>query len=421
MKSINRTVSRARVWLTPSLLVFALSAMAAAGCAKGGESGGSKPSGSQAPAAEVQVISAALEKEPLVLSLDGTLAADEDSNVTSVVAGRVVEVLVERGSRVAEGDPLVRLRDVDFRLAAKAARAQLDQARARLGMDGRAEAPKPEELAEVRAAKTDMELAESNLARSEELGRRGVLSAQNLEQIRAQAAAARERYDMALNGARGALAAVEGAQAQLAQSAIAAREATVRAPFAGEIANRMISVGEFVSPQMPLVTLVRTDPLRLEVSVPQQNLLAVRSGQKVSVRVDAVPDRTFEGTIRYVSAAIDRQTRSLAVEAVIPNADGLLRPGLYATARIETGGVRDVAVLPRDAVMTRAGVDRAFVVNEGKIEERVLTISDRRDDGTALVGDGVRPGEQVVVGGLERLADGMSVNVTTTTQRAQLN
>jgi RND family efflux transporter MFP subunit len=158
------------------------------------------------------------------------------------------------------------------------------------------------------------------------------------------------------------------------------------------------------------VTLVRTDPLRIELVVPQQHLMAVRPGQTVRLTVDAVPDRTFEATVRYVSAAVRTDTRGLTVEAVVANPDRVLRPGLFASARLETGGTREVAVVPASAVATAAGVDRVFVVEGGRIEERVVSISERTSD-HVVIAEGVRAGEQVAIDQLDRLADGALVTV----------
>lgn len=348
-------------------------------------------------------------EKPVSLTLDGTLVADEESLLTSVVAGRVVEVLVERGTVVTEGQPIVRLRDVDYRLQAASARAQLDQARARLGMaEGGGAVPRAEEMPDVRAAHSALGLAESNLERAEELARRGVLSTQALDETRTRAAEAREQYQTALNGARASIASLASARTTLSQANTSASEATVRAPFAGEIASRNVSVGEYVSPQTPIVSLVRTDPLRIEVQVPQQHLMAVRPGQTVRIQVDAIPNRTFEGTVRYVSAAVQRETRGLAVEAVVPNPERLLRPGLFATARIETGQMQDVAIVPASAVMTEAGVDRVFVVRDGVIEERVVGVAERSSE-EVVIAEGVRAGEVVATESLDRLADGIRV------------
>lgn len=363
----------------------------------------------RAPVA-IQVEEVQGSDRPITLTLDGTLVADEESQVTSVVPGRVMRVLVERGSTVRQGEPLVRLRDVDFRLQARAAHAQLEQAQARLGMSEGADAPRAAETPSVRAARSDLELAESSLARAEELARRDVFSAQQLEEARGRAAAARERLQMAMNDSQVALAQLDSARVALRQASTSASDATVRAPFTGEVAERNVSVGEYVSPQTSLVTLVRMDPLRIELEVPQQHLQAVREGQTVALTVDALPNQTFEATVRYVSAAVRRDTRALTVEAVVANPDRTLRPGLYATARLATGGTSQVALISPSAVLSQAGVDRAFVVNGDHVEERILTVVDRTEQ-RVVVSDGLRAGERVATSGLEQLADGSPIQV----------
>lgn len=384
-----------------------------AACGRSGDHPHTSDVVEQAPQVVVHATAARTATQPVSLLLDGTLLADEESDVTSVVAGRVREMLVERGSVVNKGDPLVRLRDVDYRLAAQAAKAQLDQARARLGIQDREPAPDPTTLPEVQAARTAMELAERTATRSVELFDHGAISQSALDEARSHAATAREQYQSSLNGARATAAALEAAQVSLAQANTSAAEATVRAPFAGEIADRKVSVGEYVSPQTQLVTLVNTDPLRMQLEVPQRYLNAIQPGQTLEVRVDAVPDRVFEGTLRYVSAAVARTSRALIVEAVVPNPDRLLRPGLFATARLMLGGAEQVTIVPERAVQTRAGVSRVFAIKDGKIQEHVVTVGEHQGSDVVLT-SGLGGGEQVAIDQLDKLADGIAVTVEST-------
>lgn len=361
------------------------------------------------PPVDVHVATVEVRTRPNALVLDGTLIADEASKVTSIVSGRVVKVHVERGDVVEAEAPLVDLRDVDYRLAAEAAKSQLKQARATLGMKGN-RAPRPDEVPNVVAAKTDQELAEGELTRAQKLHDSGALSQAELDAARARAISARERYRSAINGARASVAAVQSARTALEQASTSAAETTVRAPFAGEIAERMISVGEFVAPQTPLVELVRTNPLRIELLVPQQHLRDVQPGQGVTVTVDALPDRVFEANVRYVSASVQRETRSLEVEAVLPNEDGVLRPGLFAKARLETAGEQTVAEVPAAAIHTEAGVSRVFLVVDGEIRERLVSVADRVGD-LVLVADGLSKGDVVALDAHDRLGDGSPVNI----------
>lgn len=388
------------------------SAPAATASAPGAPSGAA----STGPAAPISVTTAQASARavPESIALTGTLLPDEDSRLAPVVPGRVIEVMVERGDHVEEGQPLVRLRDVDFRLQAASARAQLAQARARLGIAAGARPPAPEDTPEVRSAASALSLAEESLRRAEELGQRGVLPPAQLDEARTRAAQARDQHATALQGTRAAIASLGAAEAQLSLASSALNEALVRAPYAGEIAERNVSPGEYVTVQTPLLLLVRTNPLRLELQVPQERVGALTMDQRVVLTVDAFPGATFEGRVRYVSASVDRASRALVVEAVVPNDDGRLRPGMFAEARIELGREQPVAVVPASAVLTAAGVSRAFVVENGRIEERVVTVLERT--GTEiLVSQGVSAGETLATSELDRLTDGSSVTAVAAT------
>lgn len=344
------------------------------------------------------------------LELSGTLLADEESHVSPIVAGRVVEVMVERGAVVAEGDPLVRLRDTDYRLQLSAAHAQLDQARARLGMSEGGAPPAPDQTPEVLSAHAQMELNDAALERAEGLAQRGVFTQSQLDEARARATSSREAYASALQNARASIASLSSAQTTLRQASTAVGESIVRAPFAGEIAERAVSPGEYVTAASHLVTLVRTDPVRIEVQIPQERIFQVHEGQSVEVRVDAT-DHVFPATIRYISASVDATSRGLVVEAVIPNSDAQyrLRPGMFAHARILLGETESMAAVPASAVLTQAGVSRVFILRDGRVVESVVSIA-QRDGDSVVVSRGVSPGDVVATERLEELADGMRIS-----------
>lgn len=352
---------------------------------------------------------AAARDVPAVIELSGTIMADEESQVSPIVPGRVVEVLVERGAHVAEGDPLVRLRDTDYRLQLAAAHSQLDQARARLGITEGSAPPAPEATAEVRAAQAQMQLNDSALERAEGLAQRGVFTQSQLDEARARATGSREAYATALQNVRGSIASLSSAQTALRQASTSVGESVIRAPFAGEIATRDVSPGEYVTATSHLVTLVRTDPLRIEVMIPQERIFEVREGLSVEVRVDAT-EHVFPATVRYISASVDATSRGLSVEAVVPNSDAQyrLRPGMFGRARIMLGRTESMASVPAAAVLTQAGVSRVFILRDGTVVESVVSIAER-DATTVTISRGVSPGDVVAVERLEQLADGMRI------------
>jgi RND family efflux transporter MFP subunit len=153
---------------------------------------------------------------------------------------------------------------------------------------------------------------------------------------------------------------------------------------------------------------VKIDTLRMEIQIPQERFAQVRPDQAVEVRVDAWPERIFRGTLRYISAAVRADTRALVAEAVIPNAERVLRPGLFATARISLGTQRAAVAIPARAVLSEAGTNRVFVVQNGRVQTRVVTLLDRDGD-QVLIERGIAPGEQVATDNLNRLGDGVAV------------
>lgn len=392
--------------------VVALSALPLAACKKpeaAPGAGGAQPTVTAENAAPVRVTvaTATARQVPDVLSATGTLVPDQQSQVTPLVGGRVTAVLVERGSQVREGDPMLRLRDVDYRTNAATASAVVSQSRSRLGLDdsGRFD---PESTAEVRAAAAQRDLAADGLRRAEQLHNGGSMSDSEYQRALLQATAAREQYRAAVNGTRASYFAYQQARETLASAQRAVSDSVVRAPFSGEVAERMANVGEYVTPQRAVVNLVKTDPLRMEIQVPQERFAQVRPDQAVEVRVDAWPERVFRGTLRYISAAVRTDTRSLVAEAVIPNADHVLRPGLFATARIALGTQRTAVVLPSRAVLSEAGTSRVFVVSNGRVQARVVSVTERNGD-EVLVERGVSAGDRVATDNLNRLGDGVAV------------
>jgi RND family efflux transporter MFP subunit len=156
-------------------------------------------------------------------------------------------------------------------------------------------------------------------------------------------------------------------------------------------------VGEYVTAQRAVVTLVKIDPLRMEIQIPQERFAQVRPDQAVEVRVDAWPERVFRGTLRYISAAVRADTRALVAEAVIPNAERVLRPGLFATARISLGTQRAAVAIPARAVLSEAGTNRVFVVRTAACRACGAggDAARPRDGDQVLIERGIAPGEQV--------------------------
>ena len=176
-----------------------------------------------------------------------------------------------------------------------------------------------------------------------------------------------------------------------------------------DLAERLVSVGDYVTKGMKVAVVVRVTPLRVQLTVPEQFVSAVKAGAPVTFQVDAFPGREFTGTVRYVSPTLEANRRALTVEAVVPNQSGDLKPGLFATARIEQPEKTPAVMVPASAVQTTAGTSRVYVVNNGTVEERIVTVG-QQADAFIEIATGLKAGEQVATKNLAQLFDGAKVS-----------
>ena len=389
-----------------ALLAATVAAAAAGiGCSAAGKSTDRDP----APAAAIAIAPVAAVERPIVrfIRVSGTLMAEEQADVAAETAGRVVATLIERGTKVAEGTELIRLSATETDAQVKEAQANAAQIAARLGLTTAA-AFDVSAVPEVQNAKASYELAQSEFNRIKSLLDQRVVSQSEFEQRRTQMEAAHQQYEAAKNGALQQYQSLQAARARvtLAQKALA--DTVVRAPFAGLVAQRMVSVGDYVTKGMKVAVVVRINPLRAQLTIPEQFVASVAVGQPMTFEVDAYAGRQFEGRIRYVSPALQADQRALTAEAIVPNPMNELKPGLFATARVQQPKPTPAILVPAAAVQTSAGTSRAFVVNGDHVEERIVTVGQTVDTLVEIT-NGVKSGERVATTNVSKLADGTKI------------
>jgi membrane fusion protein, multidrug efflux system len=375
----------------------------------GCSAGDAKTTDPAAPQAAVSAAAAAAVEQPIArfIRTTGTLMAEEQADVAAETAGRVVSSPVERGSRVSRGAELVSLSAVETDAQLKEAEANAAQIEARLGLTAD-HAFDVNAVPEVQNAKAGYELAASEFARIKSLLDQKVVSQSEYDQRRTQMEAARQQYEAAKNGASQQYQSLLAARARVAMARKAFGDTVVRAPFNGVVAERLVSVGDYVTKGMKVAVVVRVNPLRVRLTIPEQFVSAVAVGQPVGFVVDAYPGRQFEGKVQYISPSLQADQRALTVEAVVPNASGELKPGLFATAQIEQHTRTAGIVVPATAVLTSGGTSRVFVVAGDRAEERIVTIG-------ATIGDlveitaGLKAGERVATKSVAQLTDGARV------------
>ena len=294
---------------------------------------------------------------PELLTLTGTVVADDSSDVAASVGGKVVRVLVERGSTVKFGEALVQLDAQSAALSAAGVRAQLASARAQ------------------------EKLAEEECKRSQALLDKGAIT--------------RSQYDREMTSCTAAQQAVAATKAQLDLIGKSISDGVVRAPFAGVIAERWVSPGEWVAPGMRLVTLVDDDPLTVELSVPERWVPRMAVGQEVAVSAVAYPDQKFPAKVVRIGTEIGRMTRALTVEAELKPGSSL-RPGMFAEAEL-TLRHAPMAAVPKAALLARGSTWRLFVLVKGHLEERVVQLGPVLAGGKVALLRGAVAGDRVAI------------------------
>ena len=338
----------------------------------------------------------------------GSLIADERAEVAAETRGRVVRTPIERGTAVAEGDELVRLSSTETEAQAREAEANASQIEARLGLV--ADAPfDVVKVPEVQTAQAAYDLAKSDFNRIQSLLDQRVVSQAEFDQRRTQMEASRQQYESARNAAAQQYQALQAARARVTLAHKALSDTVVRAPFSGLVAERLVSVGDFVTSGTKVAVVVRVNQLRVQLTVPEQFVAAVGVGQPVSFEVDAYPNRQFVGHVRYVSPALESNQRALTVEAVVPNPSRELKPGLFATARVELPKRTPGLLVPADAVRTTGGTSRVFVVADNRAQERIVTLG-QTVDGLIEITTGLAAGERVATKNVAQLVDGLAVS-----------
>ena len=268
--------------------------------------------------------------------------------------GRVTALLFHEGQYVARGTPLVRIDDAMLR-------------------------------AQAERADADRDLAQQQLLR--------------MRKLREQNATAPAELERAEAAARSANAALSLLQLQIARS-------VVRAPFSGAVGQRFVSVGDYVTTASRLLTLQTVDPQRAVIEVPERHAANLRPGQTVEFSVAAQPQRKFAARVDFIDPVVESTNRTITVKGLAANQDRILRPGMFIEARLATSVRQQAVVIPEDAVQPLRTSNVAWVVDKGKASRRVVQLG-VRSQGFVEVLSGVKAGELVVVGGLERMNEGM--------------
>ncbi len=314
----------------------------------------------------------------------GNLTGWDEVIVSNEIPGIVGKINADLGDRVKEGSVL----------------AVLDQREAQLNLE-EAEASLQTSVKGLEREKARQNDAATTFKRYEELFRQAMVSASQYDSAKTQ-------YEVAQAQANEAQAKVDQAKARLRFAKKRLSDTVIKAPISGEVRRRAVSVGEAVKDKANLFNIVSTGRLKFRGSIAEAAVPEVRAGQPVTLTVEAFKDRKFKGVLRRISPSVDVETRTLEIEAEVPNPEGLLKPGFFARGIISTKKEANVPFVPESAIYSFVGITKVFVIEDGVAKERMVKTGVRQADMVEVI-DKLKPGETVALTNLSALFDGAKV------------
>jgi RND family efflux transporter MFP subunit len=380
-------------------------AVAAAGCSK---SETAQALGRDAAAKQVKAEAVRQETVRRAVEVVGTLAAVDQVTISSEADGKVSRILADLGDRVKAGQPLIQVDREKQQYNFDQQRAALEKALAQLGAPDAQHLPEAEKTPDVQKASADLAQAKQAYERANALFKRTLVPQQTLDDAATTLQSKQASYDLSLQNAKNLRASIQASEASMKLADRQLRDTEIRAPFDGIVEKRLVNLGELVKTQMPVMAIVRVDPLKVIAEIPEKMAPWIKEGQPVQLHVDAYPDRTFIGKVSRISPAVNTATRAFPFEALVPNQDAVLKPGTFSRVHIESGKVDTVMTLPYSVMQYRYGVNRVYVVDGDKLAVRELKVGDRLGERIEIV-SGVKAGDRVAASDIDKLVDGQKV------------
>ena len=366
----------------------------------------------------IEISTASAKMREVQRSVDGigTLFPMEEVVVSAEIDGKIDQVKVDIGDPVEPNQILARISEEEQKYVVATNEAQLRQSLERLGLKNENDKVKDiKQTPEVRKAQADVTESEQRYTRTRQLVEQGIGPKTDLDQAASRRTSAIAAYDATLNQTRNLIQEVERFKAMLELQRKKLRDTTIYAPFRAFVKDRQITLGQYVKANTPMFTLVKIDPVRLRIDVPERMAPWVRTKQVVTVSLEAFEGRQFTGIISRISPTVDQNKRTFMVEALINNPKGELKPGSYARAHLPTQKVERVTLVPTKAVNYVLGSNKAYVVKDGKIEAREVKLGERFDQDIEIL-EGISDGDQVATSQLTKLDTGASVRVAKATK-----
>jgi RND family efflux transporter MFP subunit len=384
---------------TRTTVVFIVSVgLALAGCSRVASSGARVNA-----SATIRIQSVTALEETLARRVEavGTLFALDESTISSQVEGPITQIAVDVGDVVKEGQVMVSIDPTELQYAVQTQRAAVREVRAQLGMGPDDPPPSdPSKVAFVERAAADLFDAKQKFDRAQALFRAQLISPEDRDAASARYDNARASRDLAIQQVDQLIGQLQSSEAtrDLAEKKVA--DASIRAPFNGAVKERKVNLGEYLKVQSPVMVLVRMDQMRARLEVPEKWAGAVHTGATVDVHVGAYPNEVFQGKLARINPAVNPDSRTFEVEAMIPNPESKLKPGFFVQGSLQSDAEEHVVTIPQDAIKYVFGTYSVFVVNRGRLTERTVKPGAQNQTAQGVrveVIEGLRAGERIAM------------------------
>lgn len=397
----------------PAAAIIALAILA--GCGKKelppkGGAGSGTGAGNPAEEISIAVAPALRTAIPRKIEFVGSLAGVEQVTLSSEIEGTVEMVRNDLGDPVRKGQVLASLVQDEFLQRKEQARAELDQVSARLGIPAGTEVADIEKTSLVRKALAEFDNARKDLERRKDLAGKNLIAMKDVDDAEARFLVAEANVRAAREETNNLIATLRGKRASLAIAEKKLRDTRVKSPIDGFIESRMVSTGEYVKVGTPLFRIVDDRTIRLLGEVPEFYAASLTAGLAVELSVDGRPGKTYRGTLKRISPASNAANRAIQVEGNFPNANRELKSGFFGKAAILLRIDPDGVSVPKQAVVTFAGVEKVFVIDNNAARERRVKLGQDLGDRIEIV-EGIAAGDRVAVSRTGKLVEGSRVRI----------
>jgi RND family efflux transporter MFP subunit len=346
------------------------------------------------------------------ISITGSLNPDETVNISFEVAGRVAAMHTDFGQTVHKGDVLAELDKQEYQFQLDRTKGALAQAYARLGIPAGQENASPESTAAMRQASAQMDDSRFKFESAAKLVKSGDISQERFTELEKAYHARQAAFEMTRDDMRVQIASLESLRADMKIAQKRLNDTVVRAPFDGAITQKLVSPGQYIKDNTTVLTLVKTNPMRLLADIPESVTGGINIGTSLTFTTDAIPDHQFHAVVRQLNPSLDSKSRSLTAEARLTESDARLRPGMFVQVLLVTARNTEVTVIPAEALYTVAGLTKAFVIRNGRAVEFHVPPAQIFDGWNEVPAGQVHAGEMVAVSNLPSLINGAEVNAS---------